>query len=214
MGDDVLGTYLMYDVDQETGKISEMEEGLSTTISLTKIDDESYTVMITREVSKEQWEKSQDLLRGIFAGLSPETKENIEKTAARMSGIDPRETEGMFDIVAEYNINEVQSYENVKHQVETTTDVTVDGNNVSIFVPLPDDDLDKGTNKDEKEAGEYYEIVIENGELNGTYTDYLGPDLRSSTKKIHAKRVSDSPQSEEDSYDTKTTVPEDPTRRT
>ncbi|MXZ55110.1 MAG: hypothetical protein F4227_03210 [Gammaproteobacteria bacterium] len=118
-----------------------------------------------------------------------------------------------FDAVMEHNLNEVQSYENVKKQVETTTDVTVDGIKASIFFPILDDDSYEGTNKDEKQAVEYYEIVIEHGELNGTYWDYLGPSLRSSKEKIHAKRVSDSPRSEEESDDIKTAVLEDPTRR-
>lgn len=66
------------------------------------------------------------------------------------------------------------------------------------------------TTKDEKEAGGYYEIVIENGELESTVTDYFGPDLRSTTRKIHAKRVSDSPRSEEESDDAGPEDSEDP----
>ena len=215
IGDDFLGTYRTYDVDQETGEISEMEEGLSTSISIVKEDDGTYTVVITREVSKEQWEKSHALLREMLEGMSPEAKKNWEQFAGIiLIGDKPSDTEGLFDAVMEHNLNEVQSYENVKKQIETTKDVTVEGNKVAIFFPFPDDaDSYEGTTKDEKEAGDYYEIVIEEGELNGTFSDYYGPDLKSSTKKIHAKRVSDSPRSEEESYDTKTEVPEDPTRR-
>ena len=214
VADNILGTYRMYHVDQETGAISEMEEGLSATISIAKESDGSFTVVITREVSKEQWEKSQALIREMFDGMSPETKKKLEQYATVMSGEQLGEGNGLFDQAADVVINEVQSFENGKKQVETTKDVTVEGNKVAIFFPFPDDaDSYEGTTKDEKEAGDYYEIVIEEGELNGTFSDYYGPDLKSSTKKIHAKCVSDSPRSEEESYDTKTEVPEDPTRR-
>ncbi|MXZ55109.1 MAG: hypothetical protein F4227_03205 [Gammaproteobacteria bacterium] len=97
VGDDILGTYLMYDVNQETGEISEMEEGLSTTFSITEEDDGTYTVVITREVSKEQWEKSQVLLREMLEGMSPEAKKNWEQYAGIiLIGDKPSETEGFF----------------------------------------------------------------------------------------------------------------------
>lgn len=214
VADDIVGTCRMYHVDQDTGAISEMEEGLSATISIAKESDGSFTVVITREVSKEQWEKSQALMREMFEGMSPETKKKLEQYATIMSGEQLGEGNGLFDQAADIVINEVQSFENVKRQVETTSDVTVEGNKVSIFVPFPDDAYSyKGSTTDEKEAGDYYEIVIEDGELNGTLSDYYGPDVKSSTEKIHAKRVSDSPRSEEESDDTKIAVPEDPTRR-
>lgn len=114
VGGDSLGTYLMYDADQEIDAISEMAEDLSTTMFIAKEDDGSYSVVITPEVSKEQWEKSQALMKETLEGLSPEEKKNIEQSAARMSGAKPSETEGMFDQAAEYAINEVQSYESVK----------------------------------------------------------------------------------------------------
>lgn len=97
VADDILGTYRMYHVDQDTGAISEMEEGLSATISIAKESDGSFTVVITREVSKEQWEKSQVLLREMLEGMSPEAKKNWEQYAGIiLIGDKPSETEDFF----------------------------------------------------------------------------------------------------------------------
>lgn len=210
VGDDFLGTYRLYDVDQETGEISEMEEGLSKTISIAKEDDGSYTAVITREVSKEQWLKSQVSLRNISKEGLRELENRAEQHGAPTSGAEPIKPEGFLDSLLVLNIDD-QSYEKDKRQVETTTDVKVDGNRISIFVPFSEDKQSYiDTTKDEIVAREYYEFVIKNGELNGTYSDYVAPYALWSTEKIHAKRVSDTPLPDEESDDTGLVDFEDP----
>lgn len=156
--------------------------------------------MATSEVSKETWEKAQAVLKDVLEGLSPDVKKSVEGYGALISGVKPSETEGMFDKAADHIVNEVYKYENLAKTVETALEVIVDGNNVTILFPFPDGARTTLQDSDgEQEVETTYEIVIENGELNGKIVDSFGPDLPSHTTKIHGKLITDSPSVEEES---------------
>ena len=180
IGDDVVGTYRIYQVDRESGEISK-SEGINSRISISKEDDGSYAAVATSEVSKETWEKAQAVLKDVFEGLSPDVKKSVEGYGALICGVKPSETEGMFDKAADHIVNEEYKYENLAKTVETALEVIVDGNNVTILFPFPEGARTTPQNSDgEQEVWTTYEIVIENGELNGKIIDSLGPDLPSS----------------------------------
>ena len=200
--DDVLGKFLMYNVDQDSGKISETEYG-KTTMSISKDSNGSYNVVRTVEVSEEEWKQQLAEEKSRLEKLSVEEKQHIEQYAAVASGGEPSDGEGAFDEVGEGWSD--RNHEDEAKTVETTTEVNVDGNNVSIFFPiLGYREMGILNTDSKKEIGMSYEIVIENGELKGTCTFLHGSVSPPHTVKVHGKLITDSPSSEEESVDTAT----------
>lgn len=199
VGDDVVGTYSLDVVDRESGEISK-SEGASTKLSISKEVDGTYAASITYEVSEEAWAEAQTQLKDFFDGLSPDAKKSIALYGGSISGAKPSEAVGMFTKAWDYVLNEKLTYEDVAHAVETASEVIVEGNTVSIFVPILADGETIPLNTDGKQVkGDTYEIKIENGELNGTITGSYGSDLFSQTTKIHGKLIDDSTSLAEDS---------------
>lgn len=200
VADDVLGTYLMYSVDQKTDEISE-DEYATATLAIAKDKRGSYTAVYTTEVSEEQWKKQQAIRKAVGEEFSPETKQYLEQFGALISGVDPNETEGLVDELLERDFD--LKYEDHKKTVETALKVSVRGNKVAIFVPEPGGYPQGTVNINGKEEiwGKTYAIVIKDGELNGTLMFHNGSVLPSTKVKVHGKLVKDAPPSETEEGD-------------
>ena len=201
VADDVLGTYLMYSVDQKTGEISENEYATAT-LSISKDKKGSFTALYTMEVSEEQWRKQQAARKeAVGKEFSPETKQYIEQFGALISGVDPSETEGLVDELLERDFD--LKYEDHKKTVETALNVSVRGNKVAIFVPEPGGNPQGTVNINGKEEiwGKTYAIIIKDGELNGNLMFHNGSVLPSTKVKVHGKLVKEAPPSEAEQGD-------------
>ena len=145
----------------------------------------------------------------VLEGYSSAEKQLVEQIAAVASGGEPSDGEEVFDQAVEEGLS-YRKYEDEAKTVETTTEVTVDGNSVSIFFPILGYREMGVLNTDgKKEIGRSYEILIEGGELNGTCTFLHGSHSPPHTVKVHGKLITDSSSSEDDGDDTESDNTED-----
>ncbi|MXZ55867.1 MAG: hypothetical protein F4227_07560 [Gammaproteobacteria bacterium] len=185
IGDDLLGTYIMYDVDQETGEVSD-SLGLTTITINQTIDEESYSIKETVRIDKADWEKIQAERIRHLEELSSEEKREMAVAISGDESIDHNEIFDKYvkDIKDENYEDEAKSLNTLK----TTTEVTIDGNSISFFIPLLGYE-EKGLHKrGERKFGRLFKADIQNGELVGTCTWFSGPRLPPYERKIYGKR--------------------------
>lgn len=161
---DIEGVYRIHSVDREA-RIKK-NEGYAITLRITKDKDGIFSVVETIEREREYWDsiieaelKQVDENMGIFEGLGV-LHEGGEK-----------QLQDLMVEEREHALGEINNrrYADEARVEEIATNVRVDGNKISFLFPHPDVDSILTDMYGEKAFGWYYEAVIQDGEIKGTW---------------------------------------------